>query len=660
MPDFRRRHVFSAKLRLLTFLSFWIIYLYFMRGLLPQTKGVSLTVLASFVGVSFAYYNIMRERWLIPSFFIELISDLAAITAVIYLSGGASSQYYTLYIFYVFLVGVLYNYRLAALSSVAVVACYGAFLWICERGIIPPFIMTYDQAGSIPVFSPFYNFAFASIALVGIIYSVYVAGFFTRQREALLERRNRELTALHRMSSSVRSVAELHEIIDRLLAGILDGIAFESAVLVHFDRQSSIARIYTPGRHPKLPEIERKLGRSLDGIEFPLEVIEGRAMEDILNKKILFRRSLAELAEGFETVISREQCEAIQMAMGARRIVAVPIVVEREVLGALLGFSREPFVEAEQVATMEAFANQSAMSLEAAILIDRLRRANEELKELSHVKSQFLATMSHELRTPLTAIIGFSELLIEGVMGEMVDEQRECVQEVLHNSADLLDMINSILDLAKVESGKMRLEVRPFPLEEVVRRSCSTISPLTQRKGQRLTIEIAEGVGLLEGDEKKIGQVVLNLLANANKFTPDGGEIFARVRLFRSIADINERASWVSRLRNSLVRLSDGCYEIEIEDTGIGIREEELSTIFDMFHQSDSSATRSFGGTGLGLSLAKQFIEMHGGSIWAESRLGSGTRFTALIPIKFNPSHYQAPSHPGPAWPNVSSEGWGE
>ncbi|HPM41706.1 MAG TPA: HAMP domain-containing sensor histidine kinase, partial [bacterium] len=301
-------------------------------------------------------------------------------------------------------------------------------------------------------------------------------------------------------------------------------------------------------------------------------------------------------------------------------------------LGALIGFSAEPFVEEEQVVTLEAFADQSALSIEAAALIDRLRRLNERLAEANRVKSEFLATMSHELRTPLTAIIGFSELLMEGVMGELTEEQKESLTEVLHNAADLLELINSLLDLTKIESGKMRLDVRNFDLAETLRRVVSTISPLVQRKNQRLVAEIPDGMPPLSGDERKVQQLILNLLANANKFTPEGGSITASVRVFPTWGDICERAPWAEKVRDRQDELVGGAFEIVVKDDGIGIAPDHLDRIFEMFTQVDGSATRSFGGTGVGLALARKFVEMHSGLIWVESEWGKGARFVVVMP----------------------------
>jgi signal transduction histidine kinase len=644
LPEYSTRHVFATKLRLVAFVGFWVLYLYFMRDVIDQTKIVAFIVIASFLATAYAYSNVMRSRRLAFSFLLELASDLTALTSILYLTGGPHSPYYPIYLLYVLIAGILYNYYLAIVLAVMAAACYGVFIVLCQYGIIPPLIVYYGDKLPIPTYTPFAHFLLATTLLAGVVYTVKVASFFSQKRERILERRNRELMALHRMSSTVRSAQALADVIDHILMGVIEGLGLESAVLVHFDRRAGMSRLYAPRAYSRNAEVEGILGRPLEGMEFPIDALTSPVMHDVMKHKIIFRSNIEELLAGIDGGMTVEQCRQVQRVLGVKRVIVVPIVVEGETLGALIGFSREPFVEESQVATMEAFANQSGLSLEAAMLIDRLRRLNERLEEANRVKSEFLATMSHELRTPLTAIIGFSELLTEGVMGEITGEQRDALMEVLHNAADLLDMINSLLDLTKIESGTMSLEMRMFDISETVRRMHSTLAPLIKKKAQTMEVEMQEGVPPLFGDERKIQQVLLNLLANANKFTSEGGRILLRVRFF---ADCAERARRLGR--EGLTARSSACLEVMVEDNGVGIPSEHLERVFDMFHQADSSSTRNFGGTGLGLALARKFVEMHGGDIWVESELGKGARFTFILPQQ------QSPTAAGPSEPPALS-----
>lgn len=631
LPEYRDRHIFTTKLRLAIFIGFWIFYLYFLRDVLSQTKAITAIVCASFFLTGLAYYNVMRNQWLIFSFLLELIADLVAITAIIYLTGGPYSSYFTIYIFYCFAAGVFYNHYLAALIAICCAFFYGGFLLLCWAGVVPPLILDYGDRLPIPTYTPITHFFFAVTFLGVTIYAVKIASFFSQKRERMLEARNKELTALHKMSSTIRSAISLKEVIEQVLTTILEGLGFEAVMLLSFDREDSKIRVHSPRQHPLLEKIENILGLPLYQIEFPISFLEIPVFQSIMRHQIVFRRDLVEATQGMGVAISREQARHIQELLGVRRIVGIPLIAEQEVLGAIVGFSREPFVEERLVQTLESFANQAALLIEASMLIDRLKKTNEQLKEANRVKSEFLAIMSHELRTPLTAIIGFSELMMEGVMGDLTAEQTESVREVLNNGADLLELINSLLDLAKIDSGKMRFEIREFDAAEMIERICRMISSLVQRKGHKLSVSVQQGMPPLPGDEKQIQQVILNLLSNAIKFTPDGGEVTVDIRHFGSWDEIS-KTPWAARAKSKQEFFSDGAFEISVADTGVGIRPEHLEMVFDIFQQVDSSITRSYGGTGLGLALAKQYVEQHKGMIWAESEYGKGAKFFIVLP----------------------------
>lgn len=635
LPDYRRRHIFTTKLRILAFVGFWSFFLFFFKDVLPQVKVVSGIVFACFISTGFAYYNIMRSRWLVFSFLIELFSDLISITSVLYLTGGPYSTYFTMYLFYVFAAGAIYNHYLSGAAAIAAAIVYGSFILMCQSGAIPPLILDYGDSIPIQGYTPHAHFVIAAIFLAVVVYTVKVAIYFSQERERELEKRNRELLALHRVSSAVRSVAVLKEVIDSLLCGVMDGLNFETVVLIRFDKDRGLATLFTPRKHKKLREIESLLGRSLEGLAIPLSKLHGSAFADIMKQKIIFRKNLSEIV-GPDGMLSIEQCDQIQRMVGAKRLVAMPLVLGDFVMGVMIGFAREAFLEDTQVAALESFANQTAMSLQAAVMIDRLRTINQELKRANEVKSEFLATMSHELRTPLTAIIGFSELLIEGVMGDLTKEQSESLEEVLHNAADLLDLINGLLDLTKMESGKIILDKTLFDISSAVKRACGTIAPLVHKKGQKLDVKFCDGVCKLLGDEKKIQQVMLNLLANANKFTDRKGSIEVSIRQFLSPKDPICEA-FVNKFEGISQNFTKGGIVVTVSDNGIGVPVEQQERIFEMFHQADGSITRSFGGTGLGLALARKFIELHGGHIWVESELGMGAKFTFLLPI--NPAN---------------------
>jgi signal transduction histidine kinase len=238
---------------------------------------------------------------------------------------------------------------------------------------------------------------------------------------------------------------------------------------------------------------------------------------------------------------------------------------------------------------------------------DELGRLYEELETASRHKSEFLATMSHELRTPLNAIIGFSQVLKEQMYGELNAKQADYVDDVLSSGQHLLNLINDILDLAKVEAGRMELHPATFALPELLENAVSMVRERATRQGISVTIATDPSVSLMEGDERKVKQILFNLLSNAVKFTPGGGQ----VTLASSAAD--------------------GQVEISVRDTGVGISAEDQERIFEEFYQVGASRTQE--GTGLGLALTRRLVELHHGRLGVESEPGVGSTFTVTLPL---------------------------
>jgi signal transduction histidine kinase len=227
----------------------------------------------------------------------------------------------------------------------------------------------------------------------------------------------------------------------------------------------------------------------------------------------------------------------------------------------------------------------------------------------SQHKSEFLANMSHELRTPMNAILGFTELIQDGVYGEVPPKITAILGRIQANGRHLLGLINDVLDLSKIEAGRLRLEARDYSLRDVVQTVQETTASLAEEKKLGLRIELPETLPTARGDERRITQVLLNLVGNAIKFT-DAGEVVVSVAV------------------------EGTTFEIAVTDTGPGIQADEQQKIFTEFHQVDSSSTRRKGGTGLGLAISKQMVEMHGGRIWVESERGCGSSFRFVIPIQ--------------------------
>jgi signal transduction histidine kinase len=259
----------------------------------------------------------------------------------------------------------------------------------------------------------------------------------------------------------------------------------------------------------------------------------------------------------------------------------------------------------------------------------KLQVAYDRLKELDRLKSNFLATVSHELRTPLTSIIGYSEMLVEGLAGDLTKEQREFVQTIRDKGDQLLALIKGLLDLSKLESGTMSLRKNHVDVAALVKDVVSTMAPTARKKEVELAFEVEKGLPAIWADAERLRQVLLNLTENAIKFTPVSGS----VRLVARITGMDATSSGDTGGMVLLGARRTGV-EMRVIDTGIGIPESERSRVFDAFYQVDSSSTREAGGTGLGLSIVKRLVDGHDGSVRIEANQPRGTAFVVTIPVK--------------------------
>ncbi len=260
---------------------------------------------------------------------------------------------------------------------------------------------------------------------------------------------------------------------------------------------------------------------------------------------------------------------------------------------------------------------------------EKLQVAYDRLKELDRLKSNFLATVSHELRTPLTSIIGYSEMLVEGLAGQLSAEQRDFVQTIRDKGDQLLALIKGLLDLSKLESGTMSLRKNNVDVAALVRDVASTMTPTARKKEVELALEVEKGLPQIWADAERLRQVLLNLTENAIKFTPVSGAVRLSARITGMEATAGGEAGGMVLLGARRTGV-----ELRVADTGIGIPDAERSRVFDAFYQVDSSSTREAGGTGLGLSIVKRLVDGHDGSVRIESNQPRGTVFIVTIPVK--------------------------
>jgi signal transduction histidine kinase len=294
---------------------------------------------------------------------------------------------------------------------------------------------------------------------------------------------------------------------------------------------------------------------------------------------------------------------------GFRTMCGVPMLASGKVVGVIVLW--RDIVEAfddRTVALVTTFAAQGAIAIQNAQLFHSLRRRERELEVASHHKSEFLASMSHELRTPLNAVIGFSDVLLERTFGDLTGRQEEYIGDIRNSGRHLLELINEILDLSKVEAGRMELEVAPLSLPDLLAHGMAMVRERAAEHRITVSLDVAPDVGTIWADQVKLKQVVLNLLSNAVKFTPDGGSVAVQAQI------------------------AGGEARVEVRDTGIGIAEAEQERIFEAFQRGGRQTPAE--GTGLGLTLSRRFVELHGGRLWVTSRQGEGSTFTFVVPVQ--------------------------
>ena len=406
-----------------------------------------------------------------------------------------------------------------------------------------------------------------------------------------------ELKALGEVSQVVSSTLDLEAVLTRIVSHAVQLSGTDGGAIYEYDESSEEFQL-----------------RATDHMEEEL-ITALRANPPRLGDGVVGRaavtREPVEVPNILEEHTYAPRMRQLLERFGFRASLAVPLLREDRIIGGLV-VRRKSTGEfrPEVIELLKTFATQSVLAIQNARLFREIEDKSRQIEAANRHKSEFLANMSHELRTPLNAIIGFSEVLQENNYSASLNEkQAEYTDDILTSGRHLLSLINEILDLSKVEAGRMELELATFDLPLAIDNARTFVRERATKHGIALDVAVDDRLGDFLGDERKIKQILLNLLSNAVKFTPEGGRIGIDARQ------------------------TDGSVEISVSDTGVGIAAEDQPKVFEEFRQVGSDYAHKVEGTGLGLTLAKKFVELHGGKIWVESEAGKGSTFTFTLPI---------------------------
>jgi signal transduction histidine kinase len=406
-----------------------------------------------------------------------------------------------------------------------------------------------------------------------------------------------ELRALGEVGRAVSSTLDVETVLNTIVSRASQLAGADGCTIYEYDSEAEEFRL-------------RAAHNADAGFVAAIRAVPIRKGEGVMGRAVQMREPI-QIPDIAVAGAYQSRLRDVLIGAGYRALLSVPLVREDEIIGSLSLTRKLPGeFPTEVVELLRTFATQSALALQNAHLFQEIEEKSRQLEVANRHKSEFLASMSHELRTPLNAVIGFSEVLLERMFGEINDKQDEYLQDILSSGRHLLSLINDILDLAKIEAGRMELEVIDFHLPQAIDNAITLVRERAARRAITLAIEIDPRLGEIKGDERKVKQVLLNLLSNAIKFTPEGGHVGVQAGL------------------------SDGFAEVAVTDTGVGIAPEDHEAVFEEFRQVGTDYAKKHEGTGLGLTLSRRFVELHGGKIWVKSQLGQGATFTFTLPVK--------------------------
>ena len=413
-------------------------------------------------------------------------------------------------------------------------------------------------------------------------------------RTAQLTQSVGELKALSEVGQAVSSTLDLATVLNTIVERATQLTGMDGGSVYEFDEVRGEFHLHSVDRLPE--ELVEAIRTT------PMREGEGALGRMALTREPVQIHDIANASE------YQSRVRNVLVRLGYRSLLAVPLLRDGRVLGGLAVNRKSVGAFApEVVKLLQTFAAQSALAIQNARLFREIEVKSRQLEIASQHKSEFLANMSHELRTPLNAIIGFSEVLTERLFGDMNDKQAEYVHDITESGRHLLSLINDILDLSKIEAGRMELDVSEFSVAAAVDSTLTLVRERAQRRAIALECSVDERDVTVKGDERKVRQVLLNLLSNALKFTPEGGRVAVGVRTH------------------------DDRVEVTVADTGVGIAADELEAVFEEFRQVGAAA-KKIEGTGLGLAISRKFIELHNGKIWVTSQPGVGSTFAFTLP----------------------------
>ena len=573
----------------------------------PGQTSLVLLVEAGVLALSNIPFSLLSRRGRDSATCVAIIVvDTVLISVAVIFTGGVVSAVAVFYLWPIILASLLLAPWASYLVAVSVCMLYAA-LWLIEsHGWLDP--ITLDPAG-LPQ-------NWVSVTVGVNLAAFMLIGLLTGMAARALSHSNAQLRAANRASAGQLADARA---MNRQLRALSDSNRV-------FHRHHAVA--------PMLPEALMEVAGMIDADAAFARVTDesqedgvataslGNALPSLIRE--LQAAGVADLCRQKSTVVCDSPSDTLSAALlavaaqgGYRRILVSSLETKSGTVGFIcLLLSRKTAVDRERLANVDSLCAQLAMAIDTIQHTEELRRvnaelrrANEELTHLDKLKSDFMATMSHELRTPLTSIIGYSDMLLSGMAGTLDEKQVSFVGSILGNGEALLNLINDILDLTKIEAGRLELKHEPVDLRAALLGVLPVIKPKAAEKHIKVSTFLPTDLPRVNADANKLNQILLNLLTNAIKYTSDNGSVSVEARRREGMAEI-----WVT-------------------DTGVGIDKADQDKIFQRFTQIDSSATRTQGGTGLGLAITKELVELHGGSIRVQSQPGAGSSFVFTMPI---------------------------